>query len=431
MKKFTVLSVLNNLALLLVVAMFFASLVACSDLSDDDDSLDAKVSTELLANDNTKNSNTSTYLKLYDIAPVNSDDARSVSEGSLSEETLIGKVPLKNGQCYIPNYNLKRDGYAFLGFVSNSTVAQNVTRSDTKTSNIEFYNAGSIYIHRDRASDGTLYAAWKPITLTVNGEQLKDIDDFAYESGEYTFGGEVTKELFKALLKKTYSATGSVKLDFSKTTGEDFLMDDPVENAQKVTKITMAGVDRNKNNDSNSKLVSVILPGNLKNLPTLAFYNCTALTKVVANGVKVIGSGAFNGATSLSTLDIQNVQELVGSPFTNSGLKKLVLPATLKKFTTGEITSFFSNSNIESFEVAGDNPLIKSLDGVLFTKDGAKLVAFPPKKTGDYTIPAGTKALSPYVFAQSIATSVTVSKDVAVGNGFGSGAYIYTGTIVQ
>ena len=61
----------------------------------------------------------------------------------------------------------------------------------------------------------------------------------------------------------------------------------------------------------------------------------------------------------------------------------------------------FDNAHITEFTVDNDNPLFKTVDGVLFTKDGKKLVRFPQEKSGTYTIPAGVKSISQYAFKKS------------------------------
>ena len=49
------------------------------------------------------------------------------------------------------------------------------------------------------------------------------------------------------------------------------------------------------------------------------------------------------------------------------------------------------NTNISAIEVPTENPYLKSVDGVLFSKDGKTLVLYPPNRPDPiYFVPSGT-----------------------------------------
>lgn len=62
---------------------------------------------------------------------------------------------------------------------------------------------------------------------------------------------------------------------------------------------------------------------------------------------------------------------------------------------------FFSNeyvadnkwSNLEKIEVDRQNQYLCSIDGVLFNKQRTRLIRYPDKRTGSYTIPSGVKEI--------------------------------------
>ena len=81
----------------------------------------------------------------------------------------------------------------------------------------------------------------------------------------------------------------------------------------------------------------------------------------------------------------------------------------------------FDDAHITEFTVDNDNPLFKTVDGVLFTKDGKRLVRFPQEKSGTYTIPAGVKTISQYAFKKSRKLTEIVIPD-SVSN-IGEGAF--------
>ena len=84
-------------------------------------------------------------------------------------------------------------------------------------------------------------------------------------------------------------------------------------------------------------------------------------------------------------------------------------------------TSAFNDAHITEFTVDNDNPLFKTVDGVLFTKDGKRLIRFPQEKSGTYTIPAGVKTISQYAFKKSRKLTEIVIPD-SVSN-IGEGAF--------
>lgn len=81
----------------------------------------------------------------------------------------------------------------------------------------------------------------------------------------------------------------------------------------------------------------------------------------------------------------------------------------------------FDDAHITEFTVDNDNPLFKTIDGVLFTKDGKRLIRFPQEKSGTYTIPAGVKTISQYAFKKSRKLTEIVIPD-SVSN-IGEGAF--------
>lgn len=54
---------------------------------------------------------------------------------------------------------------------------------------------------------------------------------------------------------------------------------------------------------------------------------------------------------------------------------------------------------LASLDVAADNQNFKSVDGVIFSKDGKTLVLCPPGKTGEYVVPAEVTTIAPSAFS--------------------------------
>ena len=61
---------------------------------------------------------------------------------------------------------------------------------------------------------------------------------------------------------------------------------------------------------------------------------------------------------------------------------------TIRENTSAISYDAFSDNKTTSFTVAAGNPYFKSVNGVLYTKDGKTLVKCPSEKTGSFTIPS-------------------------------------------
>lgn len=79
----------------------------------------------------------------------------------------------------------------------------------------------------------------------------------------------------------------------------------------------------------------------------------------------------------------------------NSNIEYIKLPAALTNVLPG---CFSLCSSLTYIDVDESNANYKSVDGVLFSKDGTKLVAFPGGKSGTYTVPNGVTAIGNYAF---------------------------------
>lgn len=128
-------------------------------------------------------------------------------------------------------------------------------------------------------------------------------------------------------------------------------------------------------------LKKVVLPNGLKTV--FGFNSCPNLADIVLpESVETIESFAFAGCNAISSLRIPaSVREMDGS--------------------------CFADCSIPSFEVEKDNTNYTSIDGVVFSKDLTKLVAFPsayPNK--HYVVPNTTKVIGFAAFMDSHIESI-------------------------
>lgn len=70
-----------------------------------------------------------------------------------------------------------------------------------------------------------------------------------------------------------------------------------------------------------------------------------------------------------------------------------------------KLSDFAKNTNIEN--IVNDNIVYKSVDGVIYSKDGRILFSFPSARTGHYDILPGTEIIAQRAFMDSMIESVT------------------------
>ena len=118
-----------------------------------------------------------------------------------------------------------------------------------------------------------------------------------------------------------------------------------------------------------------------------AFYGCTSLTSVaIPNSVTTIGSSAFYGCTSLTSVTIPNsVTTISSSAFSRcSSLTSVTIGNSVTKIGS---TAFYRCSSLKGFYVDSNNPNYCSVQGVLFSKDKTTLICYPNAKGAAYEIP--------------------------------------------
>ena len=121
------------------------------------------------------------------------------------------------------------------------------------------------------------------------------------------------------------------------------------------------------------------LNGELLTTATLAngvsdnqFYGCISLTSITVDCY--IGYYAFENCTNLKKITIGSKASFMGTPFAGS-------------------------SSLEEFIVSEENQNYKSLDGVLYSKDGSTIVQYPAGKiNASYTIPDGVTSIGDSAF---------------------------------
>lgn len=143
------------------------------------------------------------------------------------------------------------------------------------------------------------------------------------------------------------------------------------------------------------------------------FENCKQMIsiKLPSNAVKIEG-GAFSGCKSLKKLDIPascvEVESMIVSSCDN--LEEVNLSDAVQKFPG---LAVYSSKNLMRINVSEGNQYFKSVDGVLFSKDGKTIVRYPMGKDDEsYTIPEGVIIVGKEAFDYAKITSITIPNTV-------------------
>lgn len=177
---------------------------------------------------------------------------------------------------------------------------------------------------------------------------------------------------------------------------------------------------------NNTAIGSITVPESVGDLSAEGiFYGCYALDTVIIKGaVKVIGENTFYGCVSLRDITLSDSTEVIskGAFYGCEKLTSLTLPAA-----TREVAGAFANSGIASFALSAGNKSFAVVDGVLYSFDKTKIVAYPPSSTRSHiTLPKELVEISANTF-----DGVTALEVVAFESGSSSslviGAYAFNG----
>ena len=146
-----------------------------------------------------------------------------------------------------------------------------------------------------------------------------------------------------------------------------------------------------------------------------ALGDCTKIEELVyANTITHIGSySCISFGSELQTIVLPNNDGFtIGEAVYQNCYKltQLTLPKGFMEFTG---YPFYNCPNIKEFIVHSDNPFYKSVDGILWTKDGKTLMMYPAGKEGtEYQVPDGVEALWTGAFERSNLVTVRIPESV-------------------
>ncbi len=159
-------------------------------------------------------------------------------------------------------------------------------------------------------------------------------------------------------------------------------------------------------------LTEITIPDSVTDIGIESFWGCWNLTQITIPGsVKHIGVQAFSECESLINVTIsEGVQYIHSGAFEYTSISQILIPSSVISI---DAYVFSDCDELTAIYVADTNGNYKSVDGILYSKDGTALIACPGKKTGNLDVMRGVTTIGMGAFwGCKNLTSITIPEGV-------------------
>ena len=134
----------------------------------------------------------------------------------------------------------------------------------------------------------------------------------------------------------------------------------------------------------------------------------------VPNTVTQIGGFGYNKILTSITLP-EGLRTIDTYAFEGSIITSIIIPDSVDSYGS---FPFYQNTALETFTVGAANSILKSVDGVLYSKNGTTLLEYPGgRKNESFSIPSGVTTLaSQWTYAQYLKRMTVPSTVTAIGS---------------
>ena len=166
--------------------------------------------------------------------------------------------------------------------------------------------------------------------------------------------------------------------------------------------------------DSEDVLEEVILPDSLKIIGDNAFKTRDKIKRInLPQGLEVIGDSAFKRCKLESLIIPPKVKDI--NLFDLGNLPSLFIPATVENVSVSQEEERWPSTYncIDYIEVDSNNKNYKSIDGILYSKDGKKVIYKPSAlKMKKLEIPEGVEEIGDFCFGSCKVEELRIPKSV-------------------
>lgn len=281
----------------------------------------------------------------------------------------------------------------FLSILQVQVFAVETTEEITRNYEIKAEETWDISLNNDES----VIAKWtrKDRTIVISGTgEMKNWNYSSKESWHNTHYADIVE---KIVIEEGVTNIG--KYAFAKCDGLKSVII-----PESVTKIKANAFYDSRN------LVDVVLPEKITSLEDGIFQRCEALKQIkIPESVTTIGKNTFSECTNLESIIIPEKVTIIDDSafYSCSKLTKIEIPESVTSLGN---FPFSKCSNLEGIKVNENNKNYMDIDGILFNKEGTKLVKYPPNKMdiNTYTIRNEVTNINTYAFYECNGLSSTI-----------------------